>query len=134
MKNSRQYSGTGCNRHCIAAAFLALAIIFSGTPGFAGEPAESAKTKTASDGAVTAFAQAVSAFAETVTASTEIPDKTDGLSRWSLETSLTFHIVNIYMLKATYQYSDRVELSIGQLIRTGKTRISRSSARRMPTR
>lgn len=40
-------------------------------------------------------------------------ESADGLSRWSLETSLTFHIVNIYMLKATYRYSDRVELSIG---------------------
>jgi len=113
MKNSRQYPGTGFKRSCIAAAFLALAIIFSGTPGFAGEPAESAKTKTASDGAVTLSVDAMPASAEANSVSAEVPEKTGDVSRWSLETSLTFHIVNIYMLKATYRYSDRVELSIG---------------------
>ncbi|MCC5931442.1 MAG: DUF3575 domain-containing protein [Cyclobacteriaceae bacterium] len=34
-------------------------------------------------------------------------------SNWSMETSLTFPLVRIYMLKFSYQHSDRVELGIG---------------------
>ncbi len=34
-------------------------------------------------------------------------------SLWSVETSLTFPMARIYMLKFSYKYSDRVELGIG---------------------
>jgi len=106
MEKIHRYPGTGFNRPCIAAALLALAIMLAGRPGFAGESADAAEETTTS-------AEVVNASTEAVTASPEVPEKTDDLSRWSLETSLTFHIVNIYMLKATYRHSDRVELSIG---------------------
>ena len=134
MKKINRFPGTGFNHHCIAAAILALAIMLAGTPGFAGVSDEAAKAKTASDGAVKASLDAVPASTEAmsvstgmVTASTEansvsteVPDNSGDLSRWSLETSLTFHIVNIYMLKATYRYSDRVELSIGPAFQNWK--------------
>ncbi len=41
-------------------------------------------------------------------------------SLWSAETSLTFHIVRIYMLKFSYKYSDRVELGIGPAFQNWK--------------
>jgi hypothetical protein len=39
---------------------------------------------------------------------------------WAAETSLTFHIVRIYMLKFSYKYSDRVELGIGPAFQNWK--------------
>ena len=41
-------------------------------------------------------------------------------SLWAAETSLTFHIVRIYMLKFSYKYSDRVELGIGPAFQNWK--------------
>lgn len=62
----------------------------------------------------TAEATAISIGAATIsTDNAEATAASTSSSPWSLETSLTFHIVNIYMLKATYRYSDRVELGIG---------------------
>lgn len=48
--------------------------------------------------------------------STPIPDAeaTESSSgQWSLETSLSFPMARIYMLKASYKYSEKVELGIG---------------------
>jgi hypothetical protein len=41
-------------------------------------------------------------------------------SLWSAETSLTFHMVRIYMLKFSYKYSDRLELGIGPAFQNWK--------------
>ena len=41
-------------------------------------------------------------------------------SRWAAETSLTFHMARIYMLKFSYKYSDRVELGIGPAFQNWK--------------
>ena len=41
-------------------------------------------------------------------------------SRWAAETSLTFHMVRIYMLKFSYTYSDKVELGIGPAFQNWK--------------
>ena len=41
-------------------------------------------------------------------------------NRWSLETSLTFPMVRIYMLKIFYEYSDRVELGFGPAFQNWK--------------
>ena len=37
----------------------------------------------------------------------------DGASRWALESSLTFPLVRIYMMKLSFEHSDRVELGMG---------------------
>ncbi len=41
-------------------------------------------------------------------------------NRWSLETSLTFPVVRIYMLKFFYEHSDRVELGFGPAFQNWK--------------
>ena len=41
-------------------------------------------------------------------------------SLWAAETSLTFHMARIYMLKFSYKYSDRVELGIGPAFQNWK--------------
>jgi len=41
-------------------------------------------------------------------------------SLWSAENSLTFHMARIYMLKFSYNYSDRVELGIGPAFQNWK--------------
>ena len=41
-------------------------------------------------------------------------------SRWAAETSLTFHMVRIYMLKFSWKYSDRWELGIGPAFQNWK--------------
>ncbi len=141
MKKIHWFPGTGFNRPCKAVALLAMALILNATPGLSNGFLEAADVKAANSGVaspstempVASFgvskttAQAVSVSIGMVTASTEAnpvsteaPDKTADLSRWSLETSLTFHIVNIYMFKATYHYSERVELSIGPAFQNWK--------------
>ncbi len=49
----------------------------------------------------------------------------------SVETSLTFPMVRIYMLKLSYKHSDRTEFGFGPDFRTGKIRMSHSSGRQM---
>jgi len=41
-------------------------------------------------------------------------------SRWSVETSLTFPMVRIYMLKLSYRHSDRTELGFGPAFQNWK--------------
>ena len=43
-----------------------------------------------------------------------------GENRWSVETSLTFPMVRIYMLKFSYKYSDRAELGFGPAFQNWK--------------
>ena len=140
MKKFQRYPGIDFNSPCIVAALLGMVIFLTATEVKAAgtgvvtttevtgatstevgtTPGRAAVTstevgKTPGQAAVTsAEVAAMSAGAATISDEvSEVMAKSGGSSPWSLETSLTFHIVNIYMLKATYRYSDRVELSIG---------------------
>ncbi len=99
---------------------LVTAIVLSASIGFTGRVFASGKITT--EAAVTAipFTAETPEAAGTTTADAELTMPSAGSSPWSLETSLTFHIVNIYMLKATYRYSDRVELSVGPAFQNWK--------------
>jgi len=113
MKKIQWSLGNGFNRSCIAVVPLATIIFLTATAGFAGTSAGAAEPQAASSYGVSTSIEEPAVISGASKITSEVPEKTDDLSRWSLETSLTFHIVNIYMLKATYRYSDRVELSIG---------------------